>query len=273
MKNFIKEFNKPIIYGFVVFIAFIALNQVLYDYGSRSFVLLSIIFTVIYLFLLYADHLTHLKKFNQAELFQIDRNYYFRHIINHYLIPLVLFISTIIFILLNTNTAIKLCIIFISSVSITICLINLRSYFLNKLIIESKTHAIYDGMKILIFFLLTNTILHIQVNLNLNNVVIVLMLFLITLIGISLMFIRRDIFHKEMFLISLAGSSIISLVYILCSRVVGLTLLETNIVLLCFFYFLTALIHHRIERTLTKQILINYLLFISMTILIIYGMH
>lgn len=273
MIKFIKEFNRPLLYGLLIFMGLFALNQILFDYGVNSFVKISIFFTAICLLLLFLDHQSHLKKYNQRELFLFEKEYYFKHLINHYLIPITLFVLTILFMFFNTNAVIKLLVISISSIAIVICLINLRSYFLNKLLIEAKTHTIYDGMKILIFYLFANVLLHIQIVLRINTFIILLLFFILTILGIVLMFIRREIFHKQVFLISIAGSSIISLTYILTHRVLNFNLLQTNVILLCFFYFLTALIHHRLERTLNKEIVFNYILFMSMTVLIIFGMR
>jgi len=273
MKLFIKDYKRSIIFSILCFVSFFSLNEIQIEGRRDLFFSISALLSFLFLLLLYLDHVTNVKKYNQKEIFSLERSYYFQHILNHYLVPITLYLFTLVFIYLNTNFPLKIIIFFIVSVSLLICLVNVRSYFLNKLMIEHSTHSIYDGMKLIVFFLTSNALLHLYFNSTINIFVLLLLISLLTAIGIGLIFIRNNLFTKEVSITVILSSIIIALCAFLALRVLNFTLVQANLIMLTLFYFIVAIIHHRIERTLTRKIILNYLMFCLIVIALMYGMR
>lgn len=273
MRTFIKEYKRSVIFSILCFISFFSLNQILSENRMDLFFLLSAVLSILFFLLLFLDHVTNIKKYNQREIFALERSYYLQHILNHYAVPITLYLFTLAFIYLNSNFPLKFVIFFIVSITLLICLVNIRSYFLNKLVIENSTHSVYDGMKLFVFFLTSNALLHLYYSNTLNIFFFLVTISLLTLIGISLIFIRNNIFTKEIIITVLLTTLVIALSAFLTVRVLNFTLVQTNLTLITFFYFIVAVVHHRLERTLTMKIMLNYIIFTLIIIALMYGMR
>ena len=273
MKIFIKDYKRSIIVSILCFVSFFSLNEVLTEKRYELFYFFSVLLSFLFLLLIYFDHVTNVKKYNQKQIFSLEKSYYLQHILNHYVVPVTLYLFSLLFIFLNNNFPLKIVIFFIVSVSLLICLINVRSYFLNKLTLEHSTHSIYDGMKLIGFFLASNALLHIYFNGSINIFFELIFLAVVTIIGIGLIFVRSGLYSKDIALTVILSSIIITLLAFLSIKVLNLTLVQTNIGLLTLFYFIVAVIHHKIEGTLTKKIVVNYLMFSLIIIALMYGMR
>ncbi len=272
MIQILKNFKRSILFSFIIFFQFLVFIYISSEYSSFYYFLASAFLFVLFLLILYLDHISHTKKYSQMEIMIVDKSYYYRHLLNHNLVPKFVYLLTVVFLYLANPIGLKLLISVVSTTGLFLCLLNLRSYFINKLTIENDTHVVYDSLKVFMFFLASNSILHLVKLEYISGTSGIVLTSFTSLILVAMIFARHRLLNKMSILVTLFSFVVVTLSQLVLLKVLMLDIRESSIMLLTVFYFIVSLIHHTYEKTLTYKVILNYILIIVIVLLLSYGL-
>ncbi|MEP7104184.1 MAG: hypothetical protein ABI721_05765 [Candidatus Dojkabacteria bacterium] len=190
------------------------------------------------------------------------------HLFNKIVIPLALYASIIGFGYYNLGSNVLGIVLALTFILFFILFINIRAFFQNKIDVESKTHFVYDFFKFIIFFLGADVIINFssdsfpKLAIGLFTLSFVLELLLITR---QKHILRR--YYLYAFIASLVEVSA-------CQGLILLNRLNSLQIALCLvfiFYLSLAIIQHAITRTLTRSVIIEYVLVLLIALSILLG--
>lgn len=192
--------------------------------------------------------------------------------INNFVLPISLFIGYIGFIHYNIVNYINLPLIIINIVVFTILFTNIRAFFLYEKTAESKTHFVYDIIKFLIFFYITNILSHLSLY---YDIVLpyAIALLVITFSLILLMMWKLNKVHIASLVLAIGGSIFITIFFVVVQRFLFTNSLQISLALLFIFYITTAIIHHVILKTLRRSVLLEYFAVMLVVLAVLYGIN
>lgn len=269
----IFRLKRSVIFSILIFAGFLLLQKIIIEFTFEYYIAYCIIFFSLFITFLYADHLSHYKKLNQKMIFMLDKRYYLNFLFQHYILPIMLFIALCVFSYVNIDLTFKFLIILVCSVAFLFCLINIQSYFQNKLQTESKTHSIYDTVKLILFFVLVNIELQFYFSFNLNSFFLIVILIITTIIEVWLIFIRNNIYHINTFIYIISSGIIIAVFAIIGIHLLRFTLLQLNLLLFSIYYLLISVINHKLEGTLNFKVISEYIFVILLSMALMYGLQ
>lgn len=270
--SYLNRYRRSFIYSIILGIGLVFSVQVLKDAGGRTFLLVILVICTILVFEIYLNWRYATKVLRQIDMPIINVYNLWGHLLNHITLPLLLTLSVGGFLFFNNDDLIRLVAIALYFVLILILLINIRSYYEDEFKAESVTRYIYEIIKLVIFFFGVNLIIHIQ---NYWELDLWVGTFLVCILSISLGFLllyRKSQAEFTQVLYFIVSSIIISVVYMLLNAsTIGL--LGINVVIFVLFYFVVSILHHKIERTLSLGILVEYILITILAIALFYGLR
>lgn len=159
---------------------------------------------------------------------------------------------------------------FFGSVAIYFFLfVNIRAYYEDKYKLEQQTHVIYDVVKVLLFFAVTDVIFNAASRYQFNFFVVAGMLFVTASILTLLILLRHPALgYLNMGLVLCSGLAIGYIGAALRNLLVSQNLVAAFYVTLVF-YIANAILHHELERTLKLSIVLEYVLVATICFLII----
>lgn len=104
---------------------------------------------LMYVLLIYLLSSYYRKKYSQIALINLNTEKKEHGVINHYIFPILLFITIPWFLFYTNRYSSYLLYIFISAFIFVLYFINLRAYFQNNHKLETKTHFVYDLLNII----------------------------------------------------------------------------------------------------------------------------
>jgi hypothetical protein len=272
MKLSLKKNRRGIFYGFVVAIGLIFLHQILIETSLKEFLGGAVILYFIFVFEVYTNWFYSRKVLSQMEIPQVDSYTKASQIIHHLVLPSILYISYLGIIYFYQLSIPKLVIFFFSFFTFTLLFINVRAYYEDKFKLEEKTHYIFDIIKFIIFFQLTSTFLKIQTYFNISELYAVIAVALISLlINLFVVIRHRQLNTSSGIFISLFAG-LIGLACFLLLSFTSFNVLAISTYLILVFYISSATIHHKLEGTLTKELLIEYFAVMLLALVIIQGL-
>lgn len=210
------------------------------------------------------------KHIQQIELESItteDQHIYTYHQV---ILPIALYIGTVSFLMLqNLNIVASEITIIITSILFYTLLKRIDTY-MDTFNIEESTHYLFNGIKIYIFFILTYSFLEISSSMNVSMIYSILFIFILSL-SLLLLLIQRN----KQFVSGTVIFAIISAIVITASGVgVRFTIRNTlveSFITTGIFYLSSAVLHHKMEGKLSRNLLIEYMLILIIMILVIKG--
>ena len=210
------------------------------------------------------------KHIQQIELESItteDQNIYTYHQV---ILPIALYIGTVSFLMLqNLNIVASEITIIITSILLYTLLKRIDTY-MDTFNIEESTHYLFNGIKIYIFFILTYSFLEISSSMNVSMIYSILFIFILSL-SLLLLLIQRN----KQFVSGTVIFAIISAIVITASGVgVRFTIRNTlveSFITTGIFFLSSAVMHHKMEGKLSRNLLIEYSLILIIMLLIIKG--
>jgi len=269
--QFISKNKRSIFYSFVISIGIFFALSMYSEYGNKSYWRVIAIISIIFIFEIYLNWRFATKVLRQIDMPNINVYNLWGHLINHITLPLLLFYSFAGFLYFNQDEVVRYFSILLHFMINVILFVNIRSYYQDEFNIEEKTKYIYDLIKLIIFFLGVNLILH---GVMLAEAQIWIGAFLLSLLALMLgllLIYRKN--QKEMLVIVyiIISTLLIGIVYILLFTL-GFVLLGINLILFLLFYFILSFLHHKIERTLTPHVVLEYVLIFILALLLFHNL-
>jgi len=191
--------------------------------------------------------------------------------IHHLLIPLGLYAATVGFMAFNRQHHPRALYLIGFFFIITILFTNLRAFYEHRSKIEKQTHYIYDLAKLLLFFAASNVAFHVW---NEPNQIVIAAAFagVLALLLQIMTSVRYKKFEALLLILTLALSLGLTLTTLAVYTSTTPTVMQISAFATLEYYILTALLHHLINRDLTKEIILEYLVVFTISILLLTGL-
>lgn len=264
--------RRSVFYSFVICLGLIFSLQLLNDFGLRYFLIASLFTAFVLIFEIYLDWRYATKVLRQIDMPSINVYNLWGNLLNHIFLPILLLFTTFGFIYFNKDNLVRYFTIVLVGVVNSILFINIRSYYEDKFNIESGTRYVFDAIKLFIFFFGVNLLLHFLVQFDLDIWLGAFgSAFLVIVLGGLLLYRKEQTDLIQ--LIYLVVSAFLVAVLFLLLHSMGMVLLGINVLSFLLFYFLLSILSHKIERTLSKNTLIEYLLILIIAFLLFLGIN
>ncbi|MBN1915990.1 hypothetical protein JW796_03290 [Candidatus Dojkabacteria bacterium] len=272
MKNFLINNRRGIFYGFFISIGLIFLVELMINLEQKLFFIASIILYLVFVFEVLTSQIYSKKILAQMEIPQVDTYSKFSQFTHHLLLPTALYMSCLGIIYYYHLTLPKYFFFFICFFIFTLMFINIRAYYEDKFKLEERTHYIYDIIKFITFFQLTNTILetinYFGFDPFLSYVLIGMTAFMIN----TIVTIRRNQFNYLTIIFNLITTLVIIETVVALSSYTNFSILATSSYTLLVFYITSAILHHKLEGSLKKEVLLEYLVVLLLSLVILQGL-
>ncbi len=269
-KSFLHNL-RSLFYAFSMTVGiFVAQQELHQNKNMAGFIIFSIALFLIYI----AEIISHWYYKNSKVQINLNINddvNEVSHFFHKIMLPILLFISFIGFAYYNFEDSSLLIVLGFIFIAFFILFINIRAFFEHKLSIENKTHYIYDIIKFLIFFSTINFISNTVRNEPHYILIYSLLAGALTFMLFILMLIRTKGFRLDYLFYAAIASAFIGLIFFLFHNGREVNALQAALGLLSVFYLSAALIHHRIMKTLTRDVMFEYLIVILLVLVITYG--
>jgi len=258
-------------FGYAVSIAlgFMLLQQL---YASEQLIVSVVASVVLWLVLmleLFTDYFFSRKLLKQLGLPSVTDYSKPTQVIYHALLPSLLFLA-LVGLIYTTNVSYLAPVYFIVALgTFSLLFINIRAYYEDKYKLEGNTHIVYDLIKIIIFFSFTQFVLTLSDSLSFNFFVQVGIVFVIGSL-LSMLVLVRSRLNSWLFL-SMIVLSGLAIGYLTASlnTYLNISNLLASFMSTVVFYIFNAILHHEKQRTLTAQIVAEYILVAALCLLIV----
>ncbi len=237
----------------------------------RNFVVFSLILSGIFMIELYSGWIFRVnrgKKFNLTSASQPKR---IEELVHHLLLPLGLYILSISFIYYNRQDGPRSIFLALLFIALTVLFTNIRAFYESDKDLEHSTHAVYDGMKLIMYFIAADVLFYVWPSPEeIALPIIALMIFGFGLLLLSI--IRYKKFEYK--IVALLGAlAIINGILLLLAISLGNTnQLQTAAFAVTSFYVSFALVHHRTHRTLSYSVVAEYGLILAIALILVIGL-
>lgn len=266
----LKKNKRALLYSGVLVLGLLFAVEIMKDHGPRAFLIVTVILSLILLFEVYINWRFATKVLRQIDIPNINAYSLRGHLVNHLLLPIFLFYSTAGFIYFNDDDLIRILTIVIFAVVNLILLINIRAYYRDEFKVDIQTRYVYDMIKLIIFFFCVNLILYGGSLLNIGILIEGVTVFIVALfLELVVMYRKEEV-------------NLIGRVYILVAtflvmagfvalKVSGILALGVNVLTFLLFYFLVSILHHKLERTLSFELFMEYALIFVLGVVLFLG--
>lgn len=268
----VKKNIRGLFYGFFISLGLIFLLQLLIDTGPKEFAVGSIILYFVFVFEIYTSWFFSRRVLTQMDIPQVDTYSKLGQFSHHILLPTILYISYLGLIFFYHLSLPKYLIFIIAFITFSMLFINIRAYYEDKFKLEERSHYIYDIIKFILFFQLTNVFLVGQQYLSLPNFVSYILISILGFFILTIVIIRQRQLHISTIFFNLVASSILGAATFLLSTLTNFSSLAISIYILLLFYIFSAILHHKLEGSLNKEILLEYFAVLLLSLIIFQGL-
>src|SRR5690606_6419698 len=270
-KNNLKNYLTSFIYASgITFIMYITIDEFHRFQNIPSFLIFS---AIIFIILLLENLIAVFARKKSIEInlnFQDEVNELW-HLFYKFILPLIYYISLVAFGYYNLfNTALYL-VLAVTFFTFFVLFVNTKAFFDYIKTFESKTHYVYDIIKFLTFFTLINTISNYHLNHSDLSLLLALIVGIITFTLSSLMIQRVQKLNQVSLLYPTVLGIIVSVLFFALNQLSNFNPLQISLGLLFVFYLSLAIIHHVLLNTLTRAILLEYLVIASAVFIVVFG--
>ncbi|MCA9386148.1 hypothetical protein KC717_05870 [Candidatus Dojkabacteria bacterium] len=206
------------------------------------------------------------RKLMQLNIPVVDRYSLITQIIMHGALPSLSYWGIIGFIAFDPNPGIWIWFLIGIFLLFTTLFTNMRAYYEDKFKLEQRTHYIYDLLKLVIFGLLSFDVIGFGLRLELNPLIISFFIMLIATF-LLLLTLRRyhnlfdhSIFYVIVNTVMLGGATFVLLLFEVFS------LFEVSLVVFLLYYISAGVLHHKLMRDLTVELVFEYLMVAALAI-------
>lgn len=268
---FFRHYFNSFIYAFGITIGiYISIEELHKFNNTQRFIVFSVL---IFLILLLENIIAVLRRNKSVQInFDIndDVNELW-HFFYKFLLPFIYYISLVAFGYYNMFTSSIVIILGVTFFTLLLLFINTKAFFQNIKSMESRTHYVYDLIKFLIFFTSINTLAHIQAGDNTLIFITTFSTFLISFALIMLMVWRLNKVRARAYIFGFAFSLLLALIFAVLNYLGQFNPMQISLGLIFAFYLSVAIIHHALLNTLTKGVIVEYLIILLVVFTVVYG--
>ena len=271
MKTLVKYTKRPYIYAGFLTIGILALYSIIHTSTTRSYFLATTSLYTLLLFELYSTKFYATTFQEQYELTTKNGKHRRAQWVHHLVMPTILYTSTVLFIVANSQLNIAILIAVITFVLFSILFINIKAYYENKYKLENKTANVYDVISIASVFMLSFSIYILTVLTRESYVIIGLINTAILLIVGYLTLSRYHLINKRgaMILFLMIMVYVNSFFFLLNFQI---SVMAHAILTTFVYYYYTAIINHYEDKSLELKVIIEYLaVFVLIFVIILLG--
>ncbi len=195
------------------------------------------------------------------------------HLVHRVLLPVGLYISLTSYGYYNFTSDSFTVLLVLVFIIFYILFYNIRVYFEHHNKEDHNTHYVYDIIKFLIFYmsldLYSNLFLTEKISLTVGTILSIVTTYII----VHLMIWRVDKLSKYNSVLTMVASLYVGGVYFILINLEKFNALQIALIASLSFYFLVAIISHRIHHTLSKDVIVEYLLIFVIVFGIMYGLN
>ncbi len=268
--RFLNKNKRSFVHSTFIGLGCILALQLLKESGKNAFWGVIGGLVLLQLFELYLNWRYATKVLRQIDMPNVNVYNLWGHLLNHILLPILLIITFSGFIYFNDDDLVRIVAIALLSLLHTILFINIRSYYHDEFKSEESTRYVYDLLKLVIFFFGINLILHFQLLFSVGTTFISFSVSVFSLIlGFLLIYRRNQVALKTLLYITVMAFFVGTSFMIL--SVWGIVLLGINLITFLVFYFGMSLLHNKLERTLTLETFLQYIIMLLLALSLFSG--
>jgi len=268
-KKTLRGYLRSVVYSLTVVLGLsIAFN--LLDRGHDSdFVKMVVITSFIFIIEIYTGWLFRRQQVDQLEI-PLFGHQLFSELSHHLFIPLGMFFSICGFGYFNRQDHLRIAVLAFAFVVLAVMFANIRAFYENRMKLERQTHYIYDIAKLLLFFGASDTFFNwtSSVDMPYLGALAVSALGLLLLLMMSIRHDRVDTRIGKQIL----ALSVILLVVSVVISIVDHNPLQASTTVTLVYYLITAAVHHILNKDLTIQVALEYILVTVLSLGFIYGL-
>ncbi len=271
MKTIVSYSKRPYVYAFLLTVGMVMLYSIVRTSGTVRFLIGSFSLYLLLLFELYSTKYYVFEIDKQLTFEKKDIKHRRAHWVHHLVLPTILFLSFVLFILVNSQLNMLLFLSLLSFALFSFTFINIKAYYERKYKIEKQTANIYDIISISSVYMLIYSLLVLGNFFGYNFIIAGLFNTLILLAMGFLTISRYDLLNKKGYI--LLGALV--LIYInLFLILLGyeLSVLVYAVIATFGFYYFTVVVDHMDEDSLTLRVILEYLaVFLVIFVIIVLG--
>lgn len=270
-KNREKEgiFRRSLFYAIVMFVLFqVMLLPLLNHMYPFYWMLVCVGFTVVIAELLYS-------RLSERQVpIYLDashmRNVKWReHVLHHALLPGLLYASGVLFLFFNRVRVLDQFAIVLLSGTFFVIYYNISATYLKMYRISRNTQMVFDFVNIIVFYFFTDVLINLVLYAGFAKYVVFIGSAVITFILVGMMALLLKQFTREVFVALLVSALAMGIVVVLLWTIPIFNVAVISLVATVGFYLVDAYWHHRLEGTLTWDIMSQYGLFAVMALILL----
>ncbi|MBD3362560.1 hypothetical protein GF362_02470 [Candidatus Dojkabacteria bacterium] len=200
------------------------------------------------------------KKLIQLNIPIVDRYDRLTQIILHATLPSLTYWSICAFIYSNINSNFWFFLLGIAFILFLMLFVNIRAYYEDKFKLEKRTHVVYDFIKLIVYLFIAYSVFNLRFEYNISKILVSFLLSILSLMIFTFNLLR----YKHLVFSNIAyvfmNSILIGLFVFIIMGFKSASIYKLTSLTMIIFYVFTGILHHKIQRDLNKQIVVNYLL-------------
>lgn len=269
-KTFLHQL-RSFFYAFSVTAAmYIAIKELHSNSNPSGFIVFTLALFGIYLIEIFSHWRTKSTKV-QINFDIHDEINEFSHFFHKIVLPIIFYISLVAFGYYNIKSRSIIILLFFVFITFFVLFINIRAFFEHKLTVEHKTNYVYDIIKFLIFFAGVDSLSNLANFYQTQLIPISIGVFALSFTLLFLMLWRYKKLRQMSAFFSFVASFLIAAIFFISQTGRIVNALQISLSLIFIFYLSAAIIHHKLMRTLTRSVLVEYFVVMLLVLAITYG--
>lgn len=273
MKKRKLQFVKPLLFSTAITTGiFIALDELHRFNNTSTFYLFSVVIFFIYFLELLISYQSKSPKLILNFNIKDEVNE-FEEIFHKIVLPALLYVSVVLFGKFNHNSAFLPIFLIFVFIIFYILFSNISYFFKQKHAEETKTHYVYDIIKFLIFFALTNVLVNLFYKYPAYGGLWSFLQGILTVAIITIMVWRVKLLQFKTIILTWVTGIVLGGSVLVLGLTKVFSINESSLILLFIFYFAVAIIHHYLLKTLTVKTVMEYVSVILLLMAVTYGIR
>jgi hypothetical protein len=199
----------------------------------------------------------------------VKKRIWAKHFLRHLILPTLLYFSGILFLFFNRVKLLDQVAIIIVCSSFWLLFYNISMTYLKAYRTSSKTKYIFDVIRIIIFYFVTDVLINTVFYYGVSPMLIYTGVFVLALMLINMSIVIADQLEMRTLLFSVLSAVSVGLVLWFVMSLVLFNIAVLSLVLTVYFYLLVSFWHHKLEGTFNWDVMTQYILFALMAVILL----
>jgi hypothetical protein len=249
--------RRSYFYGGVITLGLVFLMNIK-SFNETVFPLSALILYLIIVFEMFYTWFMSKEKLRQMDLPLVSDYSRFKQILHHLLMPSILYLGIVGFIYFNNQIALHIPLLVIAYILFTALFINLRAFYQDKFQLEKETYFVYDLIELTTFFTTANTLINLVYSNSWHKFIIIVGIFILALLILILNLYQFESLTLKPILAVLGMSLLIAVIMTVLLYTSAMTIVALSFMSFLTYYFLFGVLSHKIEGTLSWEVVLEY---------------